>query len=208
MTGYPFRDVVTSPDVLSELLGTPSELAQKKQRSTLDRHMRDFIGAAPFALVGTVSADGQCDVSPRGDAPGFVKVLTPSAIVIPERPGNKRFDTLRNVMQSGRIATIFLIPGRGETLRVNGRARVIRDGDLLAGMAVNGKAPSFGIGVDIEECFLHCAKAVMRSRLWERGDGAPQVACFAQMIHEQTELEGMTVEAMERRLEEAYKTLY
>src|SRR5262245_37569675 len=125
MSGYQFTDVVTSADILRELLGVPSEVSLKKERRALDRHMVAFLGASPFGLVGTVSRSGRCDVSPRGDMPGFVKILDNSAMVIPERPGNKRFDTLRNVIETGYAATMFLIPGRGETLRINGRARVI-----------------------------------------------------------------------------------
>ncbi|MEO7651556.1 MAG: MSMEG_1061 family FMN-dependent PPOX-type flavoprotein [Bryobacteraceae bacterium] len=207
MGDYEFRNVVTSADTLAELLGRPSELAVRKEKQVLDAHMRAFIGASPFAAVGTASAEGRCDVSPRGDVPGFVKVLDESTLVIPDRPGNKRFDTMRNILATERLGVLFLIPGRTDSLRVNGRARIVRDEDILAMLDVDGKRPVFAIGVKVEECFLHCAKALLRSKLWE-GKPAPPIACFAEMILDQTKVEGMTLESMERRLAEAYKTLY
>jgi PPOX class probable FMN-dependent enzyme len=173
----------------------------------LDGHMRAFIGASPFATVGTVSTDGRCDVSPRGDVAGFAKVLDDATLVIPERPGNKRFDTLRNILDTGHAGVLFFIPGRTDMPRVNGGAQIIRDRDLLETMEVEGKVPVFAIGIHVEECFLHCSKALMRSKLWEAAPVA-EVACFAEMLHAHTQLEGMTLEAMEKRLAEAYKTLY
>ena len=207
MSDYEFRNVVTSADALAELLGRPSDLSLRKEKHVLDAHMRAFIGASPFAALGTASNAGLCDVSPRGDAPGFAKVLDESTLVIPDRPGNKRFDTMRNILETGRLGVLFLIPGRGDSLRVNGRARIVRDEDILAMLEVEGKRPALASAVSVEECFLQCAKALLRSKLWE-GKPAPPIACFAEMLLDQTKMEGMTVESMERRLAEAYKTLY
>src|SRR4051794_28231553 len=171
MSTQRFQRLVTSAGELAELIGVPSELAVKKQLSELDGHMMSFIAESPFLLLGTVGRDGSCDVSPRGDAPGrLAEVLDPRTLVIPERRGNRRADSLRNIIETGRAGLLFLIPGAGETLRVNGRASVIRDEDVLAPLAVDGKTPILGIAVEVEECFLQCAKAVIRSKLWDRRD--------------------------------------
>ncbi|MFN0169150.1 MAG: MSMEG_1061 family FMN-dependent PPOX-type flavoprotein [Bryobacteraceae bacterium] len=207
MEEYVFENVVTSAETLAELLGRPSELAVRKEKQALDAHMRAFIEASPIALVGTASRDGRCDVSPRGDAPGFVKILDDRTLAIPDRPGNKRFDTMRNILDTGHLGALFLIPGRTDGLRVNGRGRIVRDDGVLAMLEAQGKRPVLAIALTVEECFLHCSKALMRSKLWE-GTPAPPIASFAEMIHDQTRLEGMTLEAMERRLAEAHKTLY
>src|SRR4051812_25750294 len=162
-----FRDVITSEAQLREIMGEPAELAIKKETDFLSDACRTFIEQSPFLLVATASADGRCDVSPKGDAPGFVQVLDDRHLVIPDRPGNRRFDGLRNILETGRIGLIFLVPGRDETLRANGRAWITRDPELLVTMQVQGKDPWFGIGVEVEECFLHCGKAFRRSHLWE-----------------------------------------
>ena len=167
MTAQPFSTVITTEAELRALMGEPSELSLRKQQSALDVHCRAFIGLAPFLLVGTVGIDGLCDVSPRGDAPGFVQVLDEQTLVIPERPGNRRIDTLRNIIQTGSVGLLFMVPGMEETLRVNGRAQLVRDADLLERMAVQGKPPLLAIGVTVEECFLQCAKALKRSHLWQ-----------------------------------------
>src|SRR5688572_31157365 len=159
-----FREVVTSEDTLRALVGTPSDLALKKQLSVLDAHCQDFIAHAPFVLVATANAAGQCDVSPKGDAPGFVRVLDERHLAIPDRPGNKRLDGMRNILSNPHVGLIFLVPGRRETLRVNGRACIVRDEALLASMEAQGKRPLLAIGVEVEEVFLHCAKAFIRSR--------------------------------------------
>jgi PPOX class probable FMN-dependent enzyme len=200
-----FQHVVTSAAELVELIGVPSELAVKKQQAQLDRHMVQFIAASPFLLLGTVDENGRCDVSPRGDAPGAVQVLDSRTLVIPERAGNRRADSLRNILQTGRIGLLFLVPGLGETLRVNGRACVFRDGDVLASLAVRGKQPTVAIGVEVDECFLQCAKALIRSQLWH---GAPlpptSLPSFAEILLEQTQIPGQTVESLTQAIEESY----
>lgn len=199
-----FQQVVTSAEELVGLMGEPSELAVKKQHAELDRHMIDFIAESPFLLIGTFSLDGRCDVSPRGDATGAVKVLDPRMIVIPDRPGNRRADSLRNILQTGRIGLLFLVPGLGETLRVNGRACVFQDRDVLSACSVQGKQPALGIGVEVEECFLQCAKAVIRSQLWR---GAPPPLArpsFAQILLDQTQIAGQSVESLTQAIEESY----
>lgn len=164
--GY-FQKIVTSEAALRAVLGYPSERAVGKQRPSLDAHCRAFIARSPFLVLGTANAAGECDVSPKGDPPGFVHVLDDKHLLIPDRPGNRRLDGLRNILENPHVAMIFFVPGRGETLRVNGRAWIVEDEDLLEPLAVVGKRPRFGIGVEVDEVFLHCPKALMRSCLWD-----------------------------------------
>ncbi|HEV8144307.1 MAG TPA: pyridoxamine 5'-phosphate oxidase family protein, partial [Methylomirabilota bacterium] len=162
-----FTDTVTDLAELRALVGEPSELARKKQLDHLDAHCRAFIAHAPFLLLGTADATGRCDVSPKGDAPGFVQVLDDHHLVIPDRPGNKRIDGMRNILENPHVGVIFLVPNKEETLRVNGRAAITRDPELLARMEVGGKRPLLAIGVEVEEVFMHCAKAFKRGSLWQ-----------------------------------------
>jgi PPOX class probable FMN-dependent enzyme len=161
----PFVDAVETEAELREIMGTPGALAVGKQLDRLDRHCRDFIALSAFVLVGTFDSGGRCDVSPRGDEPGFVLVLDEKTLAVPERPGNRRLDSLLNVLETGTVGLLFLVPGFEETLRVNGRASVVRDAGVLERTASHGKRPPVAIGVEVEECFLHCAKAFKRSRL-------------------------------------------
>ena len=165
-----FADVVATEEELRALLGQPSELVIKKQLPALDHTLPRLHRASPFVLLGTADADGHCDVSPRGDAPGFVLVLDERTLVIPDRPGNRRIDSLRNIVQNGAVGLLFMIPGVEETLRVNGRACIVRDADLLARLEARGKVPTLAIVVEVEEAFLHCAKALKRSQPLGRGD--------------------------------------
>jgi len=203
-----FRDLITDEKDLRALLGSPSEVALKKQIARLDEHCRALIAHAPFAVLGTSGSDGTCDVSPKGDPAGFVRVLDDAHLVVPDRPGNKRLDGLRNILANPHVALLFLVPARGETLRVNGRACITRDPDLLATMAVEGKVPSLAIGVEVEEVFLHCAKAFKRSGLWEpaRWPDISGLVSSAKIFHDQVKILGMTVEDYERRLATGYKT--
>ena len=203
-----FRHVVRSMQELRDLGGEPSELARRKQISALDAHCRAFIAQSPFVLMATANAAGQCDVSPKGDAPGFVLVLDEHRLVIPDRPGNRRFDGMQNLLENPHVGLIFLIPGRGETLRVNGRALIVRDEELLERTAVNGKRPTLAVVVEVEECFLHCAKAFLRSKLWQPGEWPDEsaVASMAQMLLDQTRPAGATVEDVARNIEESYRT--
>lgn len=203
-----FSNVVTSAEELALVIGVPSELALKKQLPELDAHMRRFLDESPFLLLGTVGRDGSCDVSPRGDAPGrLAMALDARTILIPERRGNRRADSLRNIVETGRAGLLFLIPGVGETLRVNGRACVIRDDEVLAPLTVEGKRPLLGVVVEVEECFLQCAKAVIRSKLWDsRQTGrSSSLPCLAEMLNDQVKIEGQTVESLSRHIEDSYR---
>jgi uncharacterized protein len=162
-----FSDVVVSEDEIRKLIGFPSELVNNKAINYLDVHCKEFISLSPIIFISTSNANGQCDVSPRGDAPGFVHILDDKRLIVPERPGNRRIDSMRNILENPMIGLIFIIPGLEETLRVNGEARIIKNKDLLNTMQVNGKTPLLGIGIVVEECFMHCAKAFKRSHLWD-----------------------------------------
>ena len=161
-----FAQPITSLAELRALVGEPSEQAVRKDIGRLDEHCRRFISLAPFLLLGTSGAAGRCDVSPKGDAPGFVLVLDERTLAIPDRPGNRRLDSLQNIFENPHVGLLFLVPGLDETLRVNGSARVVRDPDLLRRLAVGDRAPTVAIVVQVEECYLHCAKAFLRSDLW------------------------------------------
>ena len=203
-----FRDVVTTLDELRALLGEPSDVARKKQVDRLDEHCRDFIAHSPFLLVATADAEGRCDVSPKGDPAGFVLVLDDHHLVIPDRPGNRRFDGMRNILANPHVGLLFLVPARGETLRVNGRASIIRDAEVLSRLGVGGKPPRLAIGVEVEEVFLHCAKAFKRSNLWnpEAWPDISALASAACMLLAHAQPEGMTLEQMEHRLRHSYDT--
>jgi len=144
----------------------PDSLSQKKCIDHLDKHSREFIARAPFLCMGTQAADGLADVTPRGDPEGFVKVLDAHTLVIPERPGNNRIDSLINIVGNPNVGLIFLVPGFDETLRVNGTAQVTTDPEVLALMEVQDRLPRAAIVVSVVEVFLHCAKAFRRSKLW------------------------------------------
>jgi PPOX class probable FMN-dependent enzyme len=203
----PFSNPVTTEAELRALFGAPSTGAVAKELAVLDPHCRAFIARSPFVLVATSSASGRCDVSPKGDAPGFVLTLDERRLLIPDRPGNKRFDGMRNLLDNPHVGLIFLVPGIEETLRVNGRAWIVRDEDLLARCAARGKVPALGIGVEVEEAFIHCAKAFKRSGLWEPASwpDLSGLASPAQMLFDHIRPPGMSVEELDRQLQEGYR---
>jgi hypothetical protein len=165
-----FADVIGSADELADLYGPPVEAVVSKIIDHLDGHCRDFIARSPFVLVATADELGNCDVSPKGGAPGFVSVLDEQRLAIPDAPGNRLVYSLRNVVAGRRAGLLFLIPGMEETLRVNGRAWLTRDPEVLEPLATGAKPPRVAIGVEVEEAFLHCAKAFKRSALWRPAD--------------------------------------
>jgi len=152
--------------VLREVIGTPTELVLTKIADRLNALTRQFVERSPFVCVATARPDGGLDVSPRGDPPGFVRILDERTLLLPDRPGNRIADTLTNLLEDPRIALLFLIPGIGDTFRVNGRARIVDDAELLAPCAVDGKVPRLGLLVSIEEAYTQCSKALIRSDLW------------------------------------------
>ncbi len=152
---------------LRDLLGEPTDIVRAKIADRLNDLTRQFVDRAPFVLLATSSPGGTCDVSPRGDPAGFVRVLDERTLLLPERPGNRLADSLRNILQNPHVGLLFVVPGVGDTLRVNGRAEIVADEELLAQCAVEGKAPKLGLLVEIEEVFTHCSKAFLRAQLWD-----------------------------------------
>ena len=158
--------LVTTMEQLLGLYDAPSDVSVAKEIDHVSDHYRAFIEAAPFFALATGGPDG-LDCSPRGDAPGFVRVADRQTLMVPDRRGNNRIDSLRNIMRDPRVALLFLIPGIGETIRVIGRAALSIDPDLMAGFAVNGRLPTCVIVITVERVFYQCTKAVVRSRLWD-----------------------------------------
>jgi PPOX class probable FMN-dependent enzyme len=157
---------ITDAEQLREIIGEPTALVVTKITDRLNHLTRQFIEQSPFVCVGTADPDGGLDVSPRGDPSGFVRILDERTLLLPERPGNRIADTLTNLLADPRIALLFFIPGVGDTFRVNGTAEILDDPELLADSAVDGKPPRLGLLVTIEECYTQCAKAIIRSELW------------------------------------------
>jgi PPOX class probable FMN-dependent enzyme len=157
---------ITSVDELRELIGSPQELVVSKIAPKLNDLTRQFIERSPFMCLATSAPDGQCDVSPRGDPSGFVRILDERTLLIPDRPGNKLADSLRNILANPHVGLLFLVPGIGDTFRVNGRATLVTDPELLAASEIEGKPPKLGIMVEIDECYTQCSKALIRSDLW------------------------------------------
>ncbi len=157
---------IASMDQLMALYDAPSDISIAKEIDHISDHYRAFIEAAPFFALATAGPDG-LDCSPRGDAPGFVRVVDGKTLMVPDRRGNNRIDSLRNIMHDPRVALLFLIPGIGETIRIVGHAALAIDPDLLASFVVNGKAPSCVIVVTVEHVFYQCTKAIVRSKLWD-----------------------------------------
>jgi len=160
------RRTIEHESELRNVIGSPSALVESKIADRLNDLTRQFIERSPFVCVATSSPDGGLDVSPRGDPAGFVRILDERTLLLPDRPGNKLADTLTNLLADDRIALLFLIPGVGDSFRVNGRARIVQDEELLAQSAVEGKTPRLGILVAVEEAYTQCSKALIRSDLW------------------------------------------
>lgn len=162
-----FRDhIVTSVEALKRIYGEPYGPSIVKETDRITAHYRAFIEAAPFFALATAGSDG-LDCSPRGDAPGFVRVHDEKTLLVPDRRGNNRIDSLHNILQDPRVALLFLIPGCGETIRVNGRAAISIDPELAQGFLVNGKSPRAVLIVSVDRVFYQCSKAIVRSQLWE-----------------------------------------
>jgi PPOX class probable FMN-dependent enzyme len=206
----PFRDVV-GDDALGELFGTPSYGAVHKQINHLDDHARAFVAHAPFVLLATSNADGTCDVSPKGGPPGFVAVLDAHRLAVGDLPGNNRVDSMRNIVANPHVGMLFVVPGMGETLRVNGRAWIVRDADVLDACAMHDKRPAVAIGVQVEDVYLHCAKAFRRSNLWDPQlwPDRTNLPSGAAILREHIGLHDIPVEVIEQDLEVGYaKTMW
>lgn len=183
----PARSVeISSPEELRDLLGEVMPRAATKERPTLHARDREWIAHSPFVVISTSDADGNCDASPKGDPPGFVKVLDDTTLAIPERPGNRRGDGYFNILSNPHVGLLFLIPGRSETLRINGRARLVRDAPYFADLIVKGHQPILALEVAIDTIYFHCAKAFLRSQLWRpetwQPEALPSHACLVKEV--------------------------
>lgn len=205
MAGDPFENAFTDQDELRELYGAPMQRALKKDVASLDEMCRRLIAASPMVFVASFSADGRCDVTPRGGPPGFVSVLDDRRLAIPDATGNRRLDTLTNIVATGRAGLIFLIPGRDTTLRVNGPACVTDDAELLARVNAVGKPPKTAIVVEAEEAYAHCPKAFVRSNLWDPATwpAAGDLPSPAEVSHAHMRDPNLTVEEVERQQRDA-----
>lgn len=194
---------ITSIEALRALYAETHDIAVKKQMPRLDRHSKRFIELSPFLVLATASAGGTMDASPRGGAPGFVKTPDDTTLLIPDAPGNNRLDSLQNVVATGRVGLLFLIPGFDETLRVNGSATLSTDPGLVALCTNERRAPKVVIRIGVEEAYLHCAKAFMRSKLWRPESHVPRdtMPTIGRMIAEQAQIElpDISQEEMVRR---------
>lgn len=203
-------DFITNRDGLRALYKSPGDGAVRKELPVLDGHCRSFIAKSPFVLIGSSDTHGNADVTPKGDKPGFVAVLDNTTLAIPDRPGNNRLDTLENVVANPAVGLLFLIPGMNETLRVNGHARITADIALREQLAAEGKLPVTVMVVTVKAAYMHCAKAFMRSELWQPQSwpDRKKLPTLGQILHDQLAL-GENAEALDRSLAESYqKTLW
>ncbi len=191
---------------LRDHFGKISPLAEKKVLDRIDRFCRDFIALSPFLVLASSDGQGNADASPRGDAPGFVAVLDDRTLLIPDRRGNNRVDTFGNILAAPGVGLIFFVPGINETLRINGRAEITQEAELLTPLTVQNVAPTIGLKVHVEETYFHCGKALMRSKLWSAESQVERHSFpnLGRIIAEQTAAIG--VEEAERNLEESYRT--
>ncbi|KYH01036.1 pyridoxamine 5'-phosphate oxidase family protein [Bradyrhizobium sp. DOA1] len=200
------RPPIKSQEDLRAYFGQVNLIAEKKVLHHLDKFCRDFIALSPFLVLATSDGNGHADASPRGDAPGFVAVLDDKTLLIPDRRGNNRVDTFGNIIASPGIGLIFMVPGINETLRVNGRAEISQDAELLAPLAMQNVVPIIGLKIHVEETYFHCGKALMRSNLWSPAAQVERNSfpTLGRIIAEQTA--AIETEVAEKTLEEGYRT--
>lgn len=189
------EEALRSEEEIRELVGVPHEHIVKKAIPILDEHCRLFISKSPLLFMSTSNAEGKCDVSPRGDEPGSVKVLNENQLVIAERPGNRRADSITNILSNPHVGLVFLIPGLEEVLRINGRAYMIKNKEILSTMGVKGKEPVIGIGVEVEECFIHCPRALKASNIWnpEQWESIEDIPPLKQIFLDHLKINGIEI---------------
>lgn len=202
---------IEEKSTLRAKMGEVGELAAGKTLKRIDKYARIYIERSPFLCIGTADENGNADVSPRGDPPGFVRIVDDKTIIIPDRPGNNRVDTMANIIANPQVGILFLIPGIDDTLRVNGKASIIDDPAELAPCAINGRPPKIGIKVKVDEVFFHCAKAFRRSRLWDQASHEDRkfLPGLAHMVMEQAracEVDEAESDKVEAEIQEEYKT--
>ena len=200
---------VTDAAQLRSVLGEPTKRAATKERYALHEMDRRWIAASPFLLVATANGQGACEVSPKGDSAGFVHIVDDTTLAIPERPGNKRADGFHNVLSNPNVGLLFMIPGRTDTLRISGRARIVCDAPYFDALVTNGHRPRLALHVEICHLFHHCAKAFMRSSLWEPESWSPDALPSRAKIVQAIENPDKSLEELEAYYGEAYtRTLY
>ncbi len=208
---YTPKDIVTSAHTLytGEHARNPYENQQRKVIDYIDDHCANWIAHSTFLTMATVDKDGHMDVSPKGDPAGFVKVLDPKTLAIPDRPGNHRYDGFHNLLETGRIGLVFLVPNRNEVVRVNGTACIVQDMEVRAQLAIKDRVPDYAVIVTVEEAFYHCGKSIIRSRLWHPEEAGPVDALpsyaealmdMGQLTSDRAELEALLKNNEENRL--------
>lgn len=199
-------EFIESEEQLRKIYAEPSEGAVRKQLPALESHARTFIARSPFLVIGSQDAEGRADATPKGDMPGFVTVLDDRTIAIPDRPGNNRLDTFRNIIGNPAVGLIFMIPGMNETLRINGRARLTADPELCERLGMNGRAARSVMLVRVDEVFMHCAKAFIRSSLWtpEAWPDRSEMPTLGTILRDQIAV-SRSAEAIDTALEENYR---
>ena len=198
---------VTDAATLKDIVGEPKPEIANKEMPALDKHTRHFLSLCPFLCISTADAEGNQDISPRGDPAGFVRVLDDKTVLIPDRKGNRRVDTMRNILENPNVGLLLFLPGVEEVLRINGKATITEDPALLADSAVNGSVPMLGIVVEIDDVFFHCAKAVIRSKLWdsETPIARSEFPTYGEIVRDQR-APAQDAEAINTQLQEDYKT--
>lgn len=202
-----FKQVIQNEAELRDILGYAGKAAQNKVLPDIDEICRAFIGQSPFVLLGSTNADGSMDVSPKGDPAGFVQVMDSKTLLIPDRPGNRRGDTLSNILQNPSIGMLFLVPGRRDTLRVNGTAQIVRDDDVRERFIMQGKLPIFVIAVTVREAFFHCTKCILRSGLWSPEPEHDGLVSFGEAIVKHAKLD-ISIEEADAMVADEKNELY
>lgn len=195
---------ITTVEELVALMGEPLPAARDKTRRSLHELDRLWLASSPLVMIATSDAEGNHDVSPKGDPAGFTKVIDDTTIAIPERPGNRRADGFRNILENPRVGLIFLIPGRGDTLRINGHAKLLTDAAYFDDMIVRNHRPAFALEVAIDEVFYHCSKAFLRSKTWEPDSWTPEAAPRRAVIAQHVERPGEDLAVLEEYYGPAY----
>ena len=198
------RTAITTESGLRELLGSPLQRVLDKDRQTFAPEHREWLAASPFCLVATAGTDGDCDVSPKGDPAGFALVVDDRTLAIPERPGNRRADGFVNILQNPHIGLIFFVPGRGDTLRVNGRATLLSNAPYADQLEVHGHRPSVIVEIAVDQIFFHCSKAFLRSKLWDPESWTPAAVPSRARIAKSLERPDESIEELEENYGEKY----
>ncbi len=203
-----FKQVIQTEAELRGILGYAGQAAQDKVIPEIDAICRAFIEKSPFVLIGSMNAAGNMDVSPKGDPAGFVQVMDRTTLLLPDRPGNRRGDTLSNILQNPNIGLLFLVPGRSDTLRVKGTAQIVRDEDVRERFTMQGKVPLFVIAVTVKEAFFHCTKCVVRSGLWSAEREPDALVSLGAAIVQHSKLDLTVAEADALLIEDEQTGLY